>query len=727
MATETKLVLRGNPAKPFDPILSLTRHWLKIVFFGTSLFGLFIPLALFISKPYYDATGKLRIAPVIPTFISQTEDYSITAYYHDYVRTQVNRIKKLSILEKAIDKLPDDLKNNFMTNNGPLSFAAINLEKRLEVSQIRDTHLIKIYLSADKPHGLAELINHIMGIYQAKLQEEEEGKDNRRLNYLQEEKGQLEIQIANQTRLLQQIADAAGTSTFSEMYNIFSRQLQDLQEAYTRAYAKRVEKENIYKEAVREAEALKELSLSSLVDEMVEKDQSLWDTSFWTYKTLQELRASQDGVAKNNPDRKYTDERMRGMQKYLQKLRNDVRNRAETIIKEKRDFELRQKIIQVEYEFIAAKKAETELRQERDRVQVQAAGASRKILNGQQIEAGLKNMRRLLDRIDERIRDLTLESRAPGRVTLESYARKPGKPAGNNKKKLLALFFVISFGGVLGLAVLFDSTDDRIRGPKDIINALGFPPTWPISDYLITRFQNTPFARVTLDDPSNVVAKAIRSLAVRLDQDRDRHGAKVAVFTAIDSGSGTSEIILNTAHAMARLCQKTLIIEANFIHPGLATLVNFDKSKPGLIDLLMGRADLPDCISYDPERGLDIILAGGIPTPEELSRLDQLRLISIFEDLKKQYNFIIADTAPVLISDLTEFFIARADSGVIVVQGDRTLYRELRMAAEIMSHLQLPAIAAVLNWGARRHKNFIQHIVSWLLWPVQNRLIKQKE
>jgi len=710
-------IMQAKQSKPFDPIGSVLRHWFETIIFGSIAFLILAPFGVLLSKPFYEVDGKIRIDPVISTLLGPTEDFSITAYYHDYARTQVNRIKDPVLLEEVLEGIPDELREYFIIKGRSIAFSAKVLSRRLNVSQVRDTHLVKLSLSGETFNGLAQVVNRIIDVFLGKHLDEEEGKNNNRLNFLKEEKNRLELEISDKIRLKNDIAMQAGTSTFSEMYNIVSRQLQDLQEAYTRAYSERTAKENLLEMILAEQMSLKDISLEPLVDEMVEQDQSLWDTSFWTYKTLQEMRASIDGVTENNPDRKYVDERMKGMESYLAKLRQDVRSRAEKIIYQKRDVELEEKIVVARSEYRAAKETEDDLRRERNRVQEQSAKITEKILKGQQVETELIHLQALLDRTDDRMHVLKLESRAVGRVRLESRAQQPEQPAGNNRNKFLAIFFILSFGGAIGGAVIYDLFDDRIRSPQDIENALGFPPTWPISDYLRIGRKDVPFFNVGLAESESQVAKAIRSLAVRNDKERRQHGARVALFTGVDSKSGVTGIMLNMAHAMTGLCGKVLVIEANHFSPCLAALYlnGNDREELGFFDLLHGSVDFTDCVVRDEERKLDLLLAGKRMSNDELASLQYNILENLLNELSEMYDYIIIDSAPILRTDFTEYLAVQIQVCMLVIQGDRTMYSGLRRATEILSRLELPAIAAVLNWGAPRQYSRFHILVTKFL------------
>ena len=112
MIEQVEEQVERKPIKPFDPIGSLFRHWLKIAVFGSALFVLLSPVALFKKKAFYKAEGKLMIAPSVQTLISRTETNPITGSYSNYVRTQCERIKTKEIVEASLDRLDQNIKKN---------------------------------------------------------------------------------------------------------------------------------------------------------------------------------------------------------------------------------------------------------------------------------------------------------------------------------------------------------------------------------------------------------------------------------------------------------------------------------------------------------------------------------------------------------------------------------------------------------------------------------------
>jgi polysaccharide biosynthesis transport protein len=718
MTSVTGSSLQRQPSKPLDPVATIVRHWFKIAVFGSALFIIILPVLLLLKSPYYVATGKLRISPVVPALITRSDELSITGYYTSYVQTQVDKIKNPEIIEAAFEKLPPNMRRIHAPGGMPVARAAEIIRRSLIVIQVAGTHLISISIGGTKPEGLSEMVNAVMDAYMARLRDEEEGRDNRRVMYLQKDKDAREEEVSRLSQMLQTLSREADTSTFSEMHNVHDPALVQLQHAYVRAYERRVEKENALKELRTEVETLKQISLDPMVGEMVENNDALNQIDFYTYQTLQQMRSSIDGVSKGNPDKKYIDARMKGMQDYLEKMREDIRLRSHSVIYGKRDVEQQQRIIRAETEFREAQQEEREIIAERDRVQKLKVDTSQAILKGQETVARLEHLRSMLNRIDERINDLKLETMAPGRIFLESAARKPELPDSESSKKALLLALLLSFGAVAGACIAFDIMDVRVRTRKDVAAAVGAPPSWPVSDYLRHARPGVAFHRVTRDDPHNTIAMAINSLAVHLDKESRDHGGRVAVFTGVEKCSGVTGIALNTAYALSLMCGKILVIDANQLHPQIAALTGID-GEPDVRALLAGAAGIEDCIVPAGDRGFDVLPLHPAAQAAELAPLARAALPGILQELRRRYSFILIDAPPLLRHDLTEYLLVHTDMAVLVIQGDRSPYGSTHMAADIILKLQVPALAPVLNWGAPRQRMRGEVLIADILQRVE--------
>lgn len=709
--------LAGSPRKPLDIGGFVFRYGALIVLLGGGLVILLAPFAWVLSKPYYEAEGRIRIIRVVAPMLSQYERVSITNYFNDYAKTQVETLLSPHIIENALKALPEKLQAVYRPQGLPAQRAVELLRKRLAVYHNSGTHLLTLRMTGESPDGLAEFLNSLMRVYIDASFQDGQRTEEARLRYLQREKSALDKKAAALSEELRTLALQARTSTFSEEYNIESQKLESLQQSYIQAYAELIRKKNAYREMEEEVRKVKELPIQSLADELVAKDESLWEVSSWTYKQLQELRASIDGTTQKNPDRRYIEDRMEAMTDYETNLKESVSERAMRIVLEKRDYDLDQRLIKAEHDYKAAKKTEENIRLELLEAEKILAANAQDIMRGQDLVAQLEHMRKEMFTFDSKIAEIKAEAQSPMRVSILSPARAPLSPAGDSRKKLLFMCVALAFGGVGGLCALFEFTDNRIRSPKDLEKAVGGPISWPVSEYT----GKGEFARLSLDDPVHPAGKALRSLCVKLNRERLERTAKTFLFTGVNNRVGVTSLMVNTAHIMTGVCPRILVVGAGVHHSGqqgsqgLREILTGDTPHNGVMELHEGACELKDCVLRDRERNLDALFL----EQEQWTRLSGRRLAELLERFKQEYDAVLIDAPPVLQSDLTEYLALHADVVVLIAQGDASQYKGVRFVAELLVRLQVPAVATVLNWGGEKTLNYFEKFIQ------KNRLLRK--
>ncbi len=693
----------GKPSKSLDLIGFAKRYGLFILVIGSFLFTIAVPVVLLISKPNYEVKAVMRIEPVIPSLITTSEDPSIINYYQDYARTQAQRMLDFEILEKTVKKLSHDEKAALFPSSMPTETCATILGFIIKVNPVMGTHLIEITASNPKKKGLAPLINNFMAVFLEKVRKSTELQDQERLAYLRNKKQSLITEVTTLEGKLIILTKDIYTATFSEAYNLAGKKTEELQILHVKALGEQINAATHYDEKIKLNTQLKALSLDPMVEEMVMNNASLDLTSSWTYQQQQQMRSSTDGLTKTNPDRIYIEQRMNAMQGYEKTQRNELTKNAHKILYGKRDLELNKEVIVAKNDLEKAKTAEEQIKEQLDKNREDAIKISVGIHLGESLEAELKHKRELLDRIDTRIQELEIEGKAPLRFSIESAAREPNEPSGSNTKQLLIMFFALSFGGVGALFFAYDFFDNRIRRPKDILLALGYPPlaNIPKSTGL------TPFHQLLLLGGEQEATKAIRSMAVRLNREKEENNASVFLFTGVDHSVGCTSIALNTAQALAALKPKVLLIEGNIEAPALGKLTGSPAEPSGFSDFLASSAPWSEFVISNPEYNISIMHAGN----RSSSAIQQQRIPELFAEARKEYDCICVDCAPVLQSDLTEHLALYADIIMLITLGESTLYRDLRSAAELLVRLHVPAIAPILNWGGIKRSMSIDKLL----------------
>ncbi len=169
------------------------------------------------------------------------------------------------------------------------------------------------------------------------------------------------------------------------------------------------------------------------------------------------------------------------------------------------------------------------------------------------------------------------------------------------------------------------------------------------------------------------------------------------LVTSSMSGEGKSFFCVNIGTSIAGTGKRVLILEFDLRRPKLMSSLNIEK-KEGLTDYLVG--DVPNVESIISKSGahenLDIIGAGTLP-PNPAEIMLNEKVADLFERMKKVYDFIIIDTAPVgKVADalsLKDF----ADTSIYIVRYNYTDKDQLQIIEDIYANQKLTNPLIVLN------------------------------
>jgi len=689
--------------KPIDIVGFVLRNMMTIIVVGNFGFTLLAPFALLAIKPFYKASAQLKIEPVVESIIGEGEDTSILNQYKDFTQTQAMRLRDMDILEEAVTRLTPEQKNALFPKGLAPQGCAAMLSHRLYIKPVSRSYLIDIAIQGDNPDGLAAILNAIMDVYKTTVDTERQAKNDRRLTYLRSERDDLKISIREKQIKLQELAKQTNTSSFSEAFNFYFKRAEQLQDAYVKLYLQLVEAEHLYAQRVKEMDAISKLSLDPQVEEMVSNDFGLDRTQAWTYQELQTLRSSLDGLTQDNQERKETESRMAAMRKYERDMTDEVRQLSRKVLFGKREYELKKRLIEAKSQYESIKTSMADISLKLKDAKTQAAVNSERLIIGEQLQAELRHMRELLFKYESRINELVVQANVASRVSISTRARKPSSQAGSNAKTLFMVCIALPFGFITCILFVIEFLDNRIVSAKDLVSALGYPPTWPIS----RAPEKIAFSRVTLDAPESVTSKALRSLALRIHRDAERNQTKLFMFNGIDSQSGTTEILLNTAHHLGNMLPSVLVIEATSFHPTLRDILAIPNNQPGFSDILAGKISLEDAIYTDYERNVNFIFSSEPAQELQASLVFQ----SILAQVKQDFDIILIDSSPIMKNDFTEYLAMHADVIIMIIQGDRALYRSVREVAQLLMRLEVPAMASVLNWGGARYATKLEKIL----------------
>lgn len=244
-----------------------------------------------------------------------------------------------------------------------------------------------------------------------------------------------------------------------------------------------------------------------------------------------------------------------------------------------------------------------------------------------------------------------------------------------------------------GIIYLKDLLDTKVKTRLDIADRFNIPFLGDIPKSL------TPSEIIDTTSRTST-AEALRIVRANLDfmlnQVPDGR-AKSIFLTSTIAGEGKTFLSVNLASIIAHSGKKVLLIGMDIRKPKLNEYIGITKTK-GLTDYLSSKNEpISDfIIKYKGYDNLDVLLAGSIPpNPTELlmnSKVDEL-----FVQFKKDYDFIIVDTAPVSLVSDTLIVAKYADTFVYVVRANHIDKRMLSIPDILHRENKLPNMAFILN------------------------------
>ena len=190
------------------------------------------------------------------------------------------------------------------------------------------------------------------------------------------------------------------------------------------------------------------------------------------------------------------------------------------------------------------------------------------------------------------------------------------------------------------------------------------------------------------------------------------------LITSSISGEGKSFISINTAMSLALLNKKVVLIGMDIRNPVLRDYMHLSNVNSNGVTLYLSDTDcqIGDIIMPSGyNNNLDVIPAGPVPpNPSEL--LLSPRLDELIRELKKIYDYIIIDSAPIGIVSDTYLLNRVIDNCIYVARQDHTPREASNLINEIYAEKRLNGMALILNgtsatssygygYGYERNKN----------------------
>ena len=175
----------------------------------------------------------------------------------------------------------------------------------------------------------------------------------------------------------------------------------------------------------------------------------------------------------------------------------------------------------------------------------------------------------------------------------------------------------------------------------------------------------------------------------------DNSGSKVILVTSSIKGEGKTLVSVNMASILKKENKKVILLGADLRNPQIHRYLDKKKTVKGISDYMHTDSDINEFI-LKSHNNLDIILSGTIP-PNPTELLSSQKFKDLIIKLRKNYDYIIIDSAPCLLVSDTFEISKMADSVVYLVRANHSEIKITNYINEVFSNSRLPNINIVFN------------------------------
>lgn len=210
-------------------------------------------------------------------------------------------------------------------------------------------------------------------------------------------------------------------------------------------------------------------------------------------------------------------------------------------------------------------------------------------------------------------------------------------------------------------------------------------------------FGASPARRPPIEGIAAELAEQVGGIWPKLMPPAGRAGVVRTLFTAVESGAGTTTLASATAYDLAvNLRVRVLLVEAHLKRPAMARLFGLPPA-PGLSDLFDGRAELPRCLHEVPGVPELRVLPGGSARPPVRGELSTPLARQTFAQLAEQVDYLIVDGPPLLGGPEGRLLLDQVDSAVLVLRARSTRRDGAKRAVSTLAEAGVDLVGAVLN------------------------------
>lgn len=269
-------------------------------------------------------------------------------------------------------------------------------------------------------------------------------------------------------------------------------------------------------------------------------------------------------------------------------------------------------------------------------------------------------------------------------------------------KMPIIIGLIVGLGAGVIILLLFDRLDDRMNSFSEF-QAL-FPGEAVLGQIPEQR-QRGDVALLRPNDDRHLYAEAFRTIRSSiLFKNWNGKAPKTILCTSAVPNEGKTTVTSNLAVTMALAGARVLLADCDLRRGGVSELFKLPAT-PGLSEALRGKLHWRDAVQETGIRNLDLLARGDV-----FDQTSEMLLSKTAEEMLKEmgdeYDYVIFDSAPVLVADDTASFAPKLDSVLFIVRMSSTMARLTGKALDLLYERQVNVGGVILNRSSSNLKEY---------------------
>jgi capsular exopolysaccharide synthesis family protein len=686
-------------------VIDLSYYWQvirrqlnKIILFSAIITVIAVLVALAIT-PVYRATATILIEAEEAKVLSIEEVYGLGSASDEYYQTQFEILKsrelaKRTVLELGLIDNPEfnpahpankksfSIKDMILGKAEPLTEEEI-LAKTVDtfwaavsISPVRKTQLVKVSVDSESAEMARVAANAMAQQFIESQLDAKVEVTQQAAGWLSDRLGGLKAKLEASERKLQQYREDNDLVDVEGVDTLVAKEIDQITEALVEARARRLELQGTY-EQLQSLGALNYDNLSSLpsiINNPVVVN--LRDAETQAELKVSELKKRYGPL---HP-------KMIAAESDLEAVRESVLTQMKRIA------------TSIESNYLVAQSKENSLEKALRNSKSDVRNLNRTEFTLSEYQREVQTNRQLYEAFFNRVSETSATGdlqTANARVV--DPAIKPVEPVKPNKKLIVLLALVVSGMFGVALAFLLDILDSTIKNLDDVERKLDVPMLGLLP--LVGKKQDAGDAeqmvRAFVGEGMDGFRESVRTLRTGLTLASMEQPASVILVTSSVPSEGKTTTSTNIAEAFGQM-EKTLLIDCDMRRPSVAKKLGLAPNVPGLSNAVAYPDMLDECIQSRPELGIDVLSAGPIP-PNPLELLGSKNFRDILDTLRRRYQRIIIDSAPMQAVSDALYLSTLVDGVVYVVKADATKDKLAQDGLSKLDNNNARVLGVVLN------------------------------